>query len=336
MRLLLGLDYELFFGRPAGTVEACLIEPTAALLAAADALGIKISLFVDAGYLCRLRAEQARYPRLSADYSAIAHQLADASARGHDVQLHVHPHWEDSHFDGEHWRIDVGRYRLHDFEPAAREEIVRRYRDQLAELAVAPVFAYRAGGWCLEPFAEIAGALRAAGVWLDSTVFAGGFNTDRERGFDFRGMEVNDAWRFELEPREPCDDGYFMEIPISAAATGPWLYWRMALARLTRAARHRAFGDGRPLEHEGGYYLSRLLRGASGPASLDGFKASYMARLLRRTPRDGLLNVMGHPKSLTRYSLECLRRALEGRRDVEPHTFQSFANEAPAAPRAGV
>ena len=52
---------------------------------------------------------------LKKDYDLITQQIQKLSAEGHDVQLHIHPHWEDSTFDGIEWIFDTNRYKLSDF-----------------------------------------------------------------------------------------------------------------------------------------------------------------------------------------------------------------------------
>jgi hypothetical protein len=125
---------------------------------------------------------------------------------------------------------------------------------------------------------------------------------------------------------QPVENGFFLEIPITPIPTGPALYWRMLLARLSRSKEYKAFGDGEPMAHEGGYYLSRLFRDTVGPASVDGIKASYLVH--ETFGDDQLVNVMGHPKAVTPYSINCLRD-LFGARNVTPVTYRDFESAAP-------
>lgn len=164
MQTLISLDYELFFGRNIGTAENCLIRPIDQLLAATKHYPLKLSLFVDVGFLIRLNQESKQYPRLSGEYTAICRQLSELVKAGHDVQLHIHSHWEDCHFDGEQWHMDVNRYRLHDFSEAEIDRIVDDYKNHLSSITDSEVFAYRAGGWCLQPFGQIRNALLKHGV----------------------------------------------------------------------------------------------------------------------------------------------------------------------------
>lgn len=322
--LLLTLDYELFFGPSSGTVERCLIGPTAALAEIAERHGLRLTLFVDAGFLCRA-AEYGEHKAVRAQVDAVERQLSALARKGHDLQLHVHPHWEDSHWTDDGWQFDLARYRLHDHDAASRSDIVRRYKERLARLTDSDVFAFRAGGWCLQPFDAISAALAGNGVWLDSTVFAGGLSEDRQRGFDFTAAPRADAWRFSADPLVPDEQGPFTEIAITPMPLGPVSYWLMALLpRLSR--RFSSLGDGRGMKWDKKYYRDRLLKRSVSPASIDGIKARWVHPLLRARARDSeaIVNVMGHPKAVSRSSLAELDRLLAAHR-YQPKTLSSFA-----------
>lgn len=327
VKFILGLDYELFFGEKTGSVEHCLIRPIDALLAVLDRYGVKLTLFVDAGFLLRLKHESARHPSLGREYARIARQLSDLKALGHDVQLHIHPHWEDCSFDGGKWRIDTRRYRLQDFSEAEINRIVTAYKAELMEHVGDTVFAYRAGGWCIQPFERIGPALQAAGVWLDSTLYQNGVSRDTLRWFDFSGMPEKSTWRFSIDPLVEDDVGTFVEVPISAVRVMPPFFWQMVVQKKLGGAAHRAFGDGAAMQADGSYYLRLLLRASSSVASIDGAKAALLARAYRQLPDEGgarIFNVIGHPKSLTPYSVRTLDRFLARHRELESVTFQDL------------
>lgn len=334
MKFLLSLDYELFFGTVVGSVERCLIEPTEALIGALAPAGVKATFFVDATYLVALAREGMRHPSLQRDLDAVRAHLAHLVSRGHDVQLHVHPHWEDSTFDGTRWMISTKRYRLHDFDPQEQERIVADAQAALEEIAGRPVFAFRAGGWCLQPFDKIAGALRKSGIWLESTVFPGGRSTDSNRSFDFRAAPNQTHWRFSDDPCRADERGDFVEVPISSFRASPPLFWRMAMAKKIDRKRHRAFGDGSAIRYGAAYYVRRLLLPSWSVVSVDGMKVGALAaagRQWRRRSRSDLFHVMGHPKALTRFSLEKFTAFLRDVRNLEPVTLSDFRHLRPAA-----
>ncbi len=325
MNTLLTLDYEVYFGRETGSLERSVLEPTEAIAALAARHGARLVLFVDAGYILRLRSEMARSEQLRREHDAICRQVARMAGSGHEVQLHIHPHWEDSRWTGERWDIDVARYALHAFNPDAIHDIVARYTAVLRELAgPQAAFAYRAGGWVIQPFEKIRAALLAHGVTIDSTVFAGGLSEGRVQPYDFRGAPGKSRWRFDTDPLVEAPHGAFLEVPIASRRVGPGFFWRLAAAKKLGGARHRAFGDGQPLAMEGGDLRRKLTRASTTVVSLDGYKASFLeaaAREWRALGREDFV-VIGHPKALTPYSLERLDKFLS--RGVTAAGFENY------------
>lgn len=315
MRTFLTLDYEVFFGRETGTVARSVVEPADALVKMASRHGARLVFFVDAGFILRLRAEMGRSPRLAADHDAICRQVEALARAGHEIQLHIHPHWEDSHWNGEGWDIDVSRYALQSFAPSAIHDIVGRYTRVLRELAGPDAaFAYRAGGWVLQPFAKIRSALLAHGVTIDSTVFAGGLSEGKVQPYDFRLAPLKSRWRFDDDPMVETPRGPFLEVPIASRRLSPAFFWRLAAAKKLGGARHRAFGDGTALAMEGGDLKRKLTRPTTSVVSLDGYKASFLSRAhdeWRAAGHEDFV-VIGHPKALTPYSLGRLDSFLAG------------------------
>jgi hypothetical protein len=315
MRTFLTLDYEVFFGRETGTVARSVLEPTEALVKVAARHGARLVFFVDAGFILRLRAEMARAPALAADHDALCRQVESLARAGHEVQLHIHPHWEDSRWNGHGWDIDVTRYALQSFSPAEIHDIVGRYATALRELAGPDAaFAYRAGGWVLQPFAKIRDALLAHGVTIDSTVFAGGRSEGRVQPYDFRGAPGKSRWRFDTDPLVEAPHGPFLEVPIASRTVSPAFFWRFAAVKKLGGAAHRPFGDGAALPMEGGDLRRKLTRKSVSVVSLDGYKASFLeaaAREWRALGREDFVAI-GHPKALTPYSLGRLDQFLAG------------------------
>jgi hypothetical protein len=339
VRTLLTLDYEVFFGPRTGTVARCLIEPTEALRRVAERRGAKLVFFVDAGFLLRLRSEQRRSPYLRAEHAAVCRQVEALARAGHEIQLHVHPHWEDTRWSEDGWRTDVSRYALQSFAPGEIREIVARYAAALRELAgPRAAYAYRAGGWVIQPFAPLREALLAAGVTIDSTVFRGGRRSGPVQPFDFRAAPAKSRWRFDADPLREDPQGRFLEVPIASRRLWPSFYWRFAWAKKAGGARHRAFGDGRPLALERGELAAKLLAPSASVVSLDGYKASFLAEAAAEYRARGMEDfvVIGHPKALTPYALERLERFLAGEGGPKPEvsTYAPLRVHRPAAAAA--
>ncbi len=333
---MLSLDYELFFGRSTGSVQACLVAPVEALSAVMRQHGARMVMFVDASYLVRLRELRTHHAVLSSAYDEVRAHLEWIVSEGHELQLHVHPHWIKSTFD-DGWNIDPSSYRLHNFPGQEQRDIVAACKKELEEVAGAPVNAFRAGGWCIQPFGEIRDALQASGIWLDSTLYRNGVSTEANRFYDFRNMPDVSSWRFDLDPMIPDPEGAFVEIPISSMQPGPLFFWQMALTKKLRKTRFVPYGDGASMTANTSYYLRRLFSFEQSPVSIDGLKATLLEsafrqdQQLRRSDKaaDGVFNIMGHPKSLSPESIDALGVFLARHQGLEFRTFADFARLAP-------
>ncbi len=311
MNIFITLDYELFFADFSGSVENSIIRPTNALTSIADHFMIKLNFFVDAGYLVRLKHYKDRYPQLQKDYDLITDQIRTLSQNGHDIQLHIHPHWEDTDYDGTQWQMDTSRYRIHAFSKEETMDIVTRYKEALTELVGDRVFAYRAGGWCIQPFTHLKEALKANKIWLDSTLYEGGYKKNSTHYFDFHNLPQKTFWRFESDPLIEVKNGYFAEVPISSTTVSPLFYIRYALLRKFAKDAHRIMGDGKGVGREGKDNLEMLTKFTPAVASIDGYRISYLQRTLNEyikySDKENFV-AMGHPKAQTPYSLNGLHK----------------------------
>jgi len=315
VRTLVTLDYEIYFGRRTGTVEKCLLEPTEALMDIAERRGAPLAFFVDAGYLLALRREMKHSQQLARDHLAVCRQLKRLARRGHELQLHIHPHWEDARWGDGGWELDLKRYALHAFAPAEIDDIVRRYVGALRDVAgPAAGRAFRAGGWVIQPFDRLRSALANAGVAIDSTVYPGGHRGGDIQPYDFRRAPSRSTWRFEDDPLVEDPRGAFLEVPIASHRVTPGFFWRLAAAKKAGGSRHRPFGDGEAIAMEGNDLLARLTKPSTSVVSIDGYKATFLESAAEDYRRRGLEDfvVIGHPKAFTPFSLERLDQFLAG------------------------
>lgn len=309
MNIVLSLDYEIWFGRNGALPHRTLVEPTDALRALARRHGVRLVFFVDALWLLRLRDDARRHPVLMAEHYRVARQLDALAAEGHELQLHLHPHWLDSHWDGDDWALDLRRYRLHDFADDEIAGMVTEGANVLrAHAGSVPVSAFRAGGWCLQPFARLRDPLRAAGIRIDSTVYAGGVEEGEGRRYDFRAAPALGRWRFDSDPLQPRADGAFLELPIASQQLPPWFFWQLAFTKVLGLGAHRVQGPGAALPLSRADLLRRLSRPSTSVVSSDGLKASRLAAAFDAQRRRGLHDfvVIGHPKALTLHALRAL------------------------------
>lgn len=327
MKIYLTFDYELYFGYRTGTVEKCIIDPTARLTEVADRHGIKLCYFVDTGFLLKLRQQALKYDHLYGDIEKIDTQLKELSAAGHDLQLHIHPHWEDSYYEHDRWICKVDRYKLSDFPKDEAADIFARYHQALSEYTAAEnLFAFRAGGWCIQPFQAFESLFRTHGIKVDSSVFAEGKYESSLYSYDFRGAPSKARWRFDTDPVKEVEHGRFTELPITSIYNAPLFYWRLFLLGRLFPSYHKPLGDGVPVPAPG-QRLSLLTRRTYNTVSMDGYNASLLNRALRAQQRMNRseMVIIGHPKALTLYGLNAMHKFITQHK--HRHEFTTFVQQ---------
>jgi hypothetical protein len=319
--LILSQDYELFFDR-SGTVEKCLFEPCEALLKSARKIGYSITFYVDAGMLCRMQELAGAEPYVAREYDLVRRHVEALARAGHDIGLHVHPHWEDATFSDGRWCFEGTRYQLRQFRNDAATEIVVRYAKALGEVCGLAPASYRAGGFCVEPFDLISAALLNAGIDVDSSVVPRAYLKNGDKGFDFRQVPPADWWRFEHSPMVAQRDGSFLEIPVTPFKLPAWYYWRRAMSRLSPVPH---FGDG-SAKQVGRKEILRRLAGFSrvAEASIDAAKVGELGRVISGSGHR-IWHIMGHPKNISHKSLLFFESVI---RDKNVQAFTSVAGAA--------
>ncbi|MGN6646652.1 MAG: hypothetical protein ACTHJT_08980 [Cytophaga sp.] len=307
MKVYLTFDYELFFGVNSGTAAQCMVEPTDRLLAIAEKHGIFLNFFVDSGYLLALDKYSKRYPSVAYEKKIVFNQLNQLKEAGHDMQLHIHPHWEDSFYTGNGWKMNTDRYRLDQFSDEYIQQIITSYHSIITELTGKAPMAFRAGGWCMPPWNKVSETFKKLGVWIDSTVYEKGFLNEGNIQFDFSKAPQADQWLFERDPLEQDSIGYFLELPISSVRLSPLFFWNLYVRGRLNRPLHSSMGDGVPMAQPG--VRNKVLTSYSQQAlSCDGYYASLLKPEFQKRlkKQDDTMVVIGHPKAQSKFSLQML------------------------------
>jgi hypothetical protein len=314
LQIALAFDHELSLG---GTpdYDRNLFAPTRALLDLADEIGVKVTLFTDV--LSAIAHERWEVPAFVEPYRA---SLIDAIRRGHDVQLHLHPHWLTSRWEGGRF-VPSRDFALADFADGSRgieiEGIVElgvRYLRALGSSADPSYrcIAFRAGGYNIAPHtARIMRALHDNGIRIDSSIIKGYRFRSGLSSIDFRAMPTAANWQMH---------GLY-EVPIASAPRTPlnnlpFLYRRL----VHRGRRHTDGGFG---IHDGNTSLAeklgRLLPFSAWPLCFDHFSdsADDVFAVLRRHVdahrRDERIACasVAHPKSMGPHERSVVRGFVE-------------------------
>jgi hypothetical protein len=279
--------------------------------------------FVDTGYLKKLIHYKDQFPKVKYEYDLVTDQIKSLVAEGHDCQLHIHPHWEDSAHNGTDWVMNTDRYKLVDFSNEEIEKIVLEYQQILKEITQKPVNIYRAGGWCLQPFSRIQKAFEKANLKLDSSVFVGGKFTSGNYFYDFTNTPLKSIWKFSNDLCVEDPNGAFLEYPISGYKYSSIFFWKLFLNGRLDPKNHKPIGDGFPMAAPG-QRKKMLTSGMLLSASCDGYFVTKLDAVLKQNQARGYneLVVLGHPKALTHFALEKLEQFVIKQKNK--HTFSMF------------
>ena len=305
-------------------MEKCITYPTSELIKIAEKNDVRFSFFVDSGFILKLNEYRQKFPQLNKDYDDVTNQVKYLADTGHDVQLHIHPHWEDSFYDGTKWVMVVKRYKLADFNEDDIADIVYRYKKVLTDITGKPVFAFRAGGWCMQPFDKLREAFIQNGITLDSSVFKNGFFSSAQYEYDFRNAPDKDIYRFEHEPTEEDIQGSFTELPISGIRNSPLFFWRLFFLGRKDPYNHKPLGDGRAMAAPG-YRKKLLTQFTDNPVSVDGYNAHLLQMCLKISAKKKQTHmvIIGHPKALSRYSIRKIEEFVA--RNKAEHNFTTYS-----------
>jgi hypothetical protein len=284
---------------------------------------IKLVFFVDTGYLKKLIQFKDQYPKVKHEYDLVLDQIKSLVAEGHDCQLHIHPHWEDSTHNGTDWVMNTDRYKLVDFSDEEIEKIVLDYQQILKAITQKPVNIYRAGGWCLQPFSRIQKSFEKANLKLDSSVFVGGKFTSGNYYYDFTNTPQKSIWKFSNDLCVEDPNGAFLEYPISSYKYSSIFFWKLFLNGRLDPKNHKPIGDGFPMPAPG-QRKKMLTTGMLLSASCDGYFATKLDAVLKQNQMRGYneMVVLGHPKALTHFALKKLEQFVV--RQKNKHTFSTF------------
>lgn len=323
--LVLSQDYELFFGQ-SGSIDKCLFEPSQMLAEFAQAKGMAVTFFVDAGMLCCMERLATECPSLAKDLSRIKRHIESLAQSGHEIGLHIHPHWEDTRRVDGAWDFSETRYQLKEFSNDEIVDVVARYANVLNELCDGGVSSYRAGGFCVEPFDVLRPALEEQGITIDSSVVPGLRINDKAKGVDFKAAPDKDWWNFDASPSISDEKGSWLEIPITPLVLSPFHYWGRAIDRVLGRMPATILGDGSARAIGRAEIIRRLTgRGRTSELSIDAPKVGrLMVNSTLRQDRS-VWHVMGHPKLLGKASLDALGKFINWKEISRIETVSGLA-----------
>ncbi|MEW6412597.1 MAG: hypothetical protein AB1483_09010 [Candidatus Zixiibacteriota bacterium] len=224
---LVTADYEIFLGRNFLSHEEVLFAPTRQLMDVCRAHAVPVTLFAD---VCSAWAHR-EYGEFREYVHTFESQLKDAVEVGHDVQLHIHPHWLKSTYADGAWRLSTDQMYLHElgFHDGLNSAgaVIKAGIEYLENLLkpVRPGYhchAFRAAGLALQPNEkELITALLRYGISIDSSVVKNVRLKMDTIEIDYSNMPNKANWFMSPETgiREPTPGG-LLEVPVATFRSG--------------------------------------------------------------------------------------------------------------------
>ena len=233
--LIITVDYELF-GNGTGCVDPCLCEPLERMARLVEQYGGRLEIFVEALEFLAMEKE----PVFADALAAVKRQLLDMVQRGHRLQVHIHPQWQHAVFSDGRWTFPDATWRTGDVPEADLNQLVN---DAVAWIrGIAPSgpepWVFRAGGWCVQPLAQVEPVLRAARIRGESSFAPGLVNRDAVAWYDFRQCPSAPWWPLNSSVRAEADSA-MIEIPIAVGRVN-------ALRHLRERVRRKREGEFAP------------------------------------------------------------------------------------------
>lgn len=338
IRLLLTFDHELPLGSLKTSYNRALFDPTERLFETAKTNDFPVTLFTDV--LCALRYKE--WDR-EGFYNPYVSQLQKAIESGHDVQLHLHPHWLTSRYE------NGTVFPSHDYSLAHFEsnkeftigDIVNKGTRLLEEVCSKinnsyKVLAFRAGGYNIEPETKaIFDELAKNGIVYDSSVVLKYYFASSLSLIDFRKLPPLPNWHIGNDGnfRKSAEAG-ILEIPVAAIPKTPFeIPTRFKLKHFA----HRAPESHGAMIHEGnsGSRLQKLrMLFSARMLTFDNhtLSAKYLMRILdynvMKFSRFETMTMAtcSHPKTMGNYSFSLMEQFVDMARkkypDIEFTTFE--------------
>jgi len=327
------LDYELGMGSYTGIPEKCLIEPMNHLTAMTEKYGVKMNIFADAAYLLQLFKQKDKFPQLQKDFETVANHLRQLDSEGHAIQLHLHPQWCYSTYDGKQWVLDVDHYKLSDMPIDDQKQLIKEGTSLLNSLITQKVTAFRAGGYSIENFVELYDTFISAGITVDSSVYRGNMAKGKYNAYDYRHVPMKTSWKFIKNHKVENNKGEMTEYPISTIVVQALRYL------INKKAKHPEFndiqssktvwGDGKTLGAPGSkmYKLLRKLEMLFGKKAIrasieqsEDLEKVYVYSSKHYQGDDFV--IIGHPKAISQYNIDVLERFIQNHPEIQFKLFK--------------
>ncbi len=185
-------DWELS-GNGSGDIRRLQFEPMRRLVGIYNRLGIRGSFNAEVMQQITFRQHQDQHKELKVLADEWDDAVRETFRQGHDIQLHIHPQWQNAEYRDERWKLTADWSILNYSREAARQ-MLHRGKEYLENLLkdIDPNYrcvSFRSGAWCIAPSPHMLDLLVELGIVFDMSIVAGVKYDTRNIKLDYTGCE---------------------------------------------------------------------------------------------------------------------------------------------------
>jgi hypothetical protein len=169
-------DWELS-GNGSGDVEELQLRPMRKLVEIYERHGIHGSFNAEVMQQLAHRRLAGAHPELGGIADAWDEAVCETYARGHDVQLHIHPQWRGAQYADGRWRL-TSDWSILNYSRDEADDMFDECRSYLSSLLKSmdsgyECVSFRSGAWCIAPSPHMLGLLADRGIVFDMSIVGG-------------------------------------------------------------------------------------------------------------------------------------------------------------------
>lgn len=169
-------DWELS-GNGSGDARELQFRPMRELVRIYNAHGVRGSFNAEVMQQLTFRKFERDFPELKLLADEWDASLRETYSQGHDVQLHIHPQWQNAQYENGRWHLTAD-WSILNYEPAAAYEMMSAGKAYLENLlrpldSAYRCVSFRSGSWCIAPSPHMLNLLVKLGIVFDMSIVGG-------------------------------------------------------------------------------------------------------------------------------------------------------------------
>lgn len=248
---------------------------------------------------------RASHPQLNKDFELVSNHVKYLAQQGHDIQLHFHPQWLYSDYNGSYnkWQLKSIPYKLSDMKEEDAFLLFHEAKELLDGIIGHKTIAFRAGGYCLTSFFGYKKLFENENIIIDSSVARHGYVETAVHAYDYRDIPTKIIYNFDSDVCKEQVGGKFTELSITSTRWSGLEYMLKIRTKMATYNPKMVYGDGKSVSDArkkiniSSKFL-KFVRPYKNLASIDGIRSCQLEKILdkeNKLKRDSLV-LIGHPK----------------------------------------